>query len=73
MISFRIDWFDLLAAQGTLKSLFQHHNLEASILQCSAFFEVQLTSVRDYWKKHSCDYTDFVGKLMSVIGDKKNY
>ena len=39
LISFRIDWFDLLAVQGTLKSLLQHHNLKASILGCSAFFE----------------------------------
>ena len=38
LISFRIDWFDFLAVQGTLKSLLQHHNLTASILQCSAFF-----------------------------------
>ena len=38
LISFTIDWFDLLAVQGTLKSLLQHHNLKASILQCSAFF-----------------------------------
>ena len=38
LISFRIDWFDLLAVQGTLKSLLQHHNSKASILQCSAFF-----------------------------------
>ena len=43
LISFRIDWFDLLAVQGTLKSLFQHRNSEASILQCSAFFIVQLS------------------------------
>ena len=43
LISFRIDWFDLLAVQGTLKSLFQHHNLKASVLQCSAFFMVQLS------------------------------
>ena len=42
LISFRIDWFDLLAVQGTLKSLLQHHNLKASILQCSAFFMVQI-------------------------------
>ena len=55
LISFRINWFDLLAAQGTLKSLFQHHNLKPSILQCSAFFEVQLTSVHGYWKNHSFD------------------
>ena len=47
-ISFRIDWFDLLAVQGTLKSLIQHHCLKASILQGSAFFMVQLTSVHDY-------------------------
>ena len=43
LISFRIDWFDLRAVQGTLKSLLQHHNLKASIIQCSAFFVVQLS------------------------------
>ena len=43
LISFRIDWFDLLAVQGTLKSLLQHHNSKASILQCWAFFMVQLS------------------------------
>ena len=43
LISFRIDWFDLLGVQGTLKSLLQHHNLKPSILQCSAFFMVQLS------------------------------
>ena len=43
LISFRIDWFDLPVVQGTLKSLFQHHSLKASILQCSAFFMVQLS------------------------------
>ena len=43
LISFRIDWLDLLAVQGTLKSLFQHHGSKASILQCSAFFTVQLS------------------------------
>ena len=42
LISFRIDWFDLLAVQGTLKSLLQHHHSKASVLQCSAFFMVQL-------------------------------
>ena len=41
-ISFEIDWFDLLAAQGTLKSLLQHHSLKASVLQCSPFFMVEL-------------------------------
>ena len=43
LISFRINWFDLLAVQETLKSLFQHHNLKASILQQSAFFMIQLS------------------------------
>ena len=43
LISFRINWFDLLAVQGTLKSLLQHHSSKASILQCSAFFIVQLS------------------------------
>ena len=43
LISFRMDWLDLLAVQGTLKSLLQHHSLKASILWCSAFFTVQLS------------------------------
>ena len=43
LISFRIDWLDLIAVQGTLKSLLQHHSSKASILQCSAFFIVQLS------------------------------
>ena len=48
LISFRMDWLDLLAVQGTLKSLLQHHSSKASVLQCSAFFIVQLTSIHDY-------------------------
>ena len=55
LISFRIHWLDLLAVQGTLKSLLQHHSSKASILQHSAFFIVQLTSIHDYWKNHSFD------------------
>ena len=55
LISFRMDWLDLLVVQGTLKSLLQHHNSKASILWCSAFFIVQLTSIPDYWKNHSFD------------------
>ena len=56
LISFRIDWFDFLAVQGTLKSLLQHHSEKASILQCSAFFIAQLsTSIHDYWKNHGLD------------------
>ena len=53
LISFRIDWFDVLLVQGTLKSLLQHHSSKASILWCSAFFMVQLTSTHDHWKNHS--------------------
>ena len=53
LISFRMDWLDLLAAQGTLKSLLQHHSSKASILLHSAFFIV--TSIHDRWKNHSLD------------------
>ena len=56
LISFRIDRFDLLTVQRTLKSLLQHHNLKASIFWCSAFFMVQL--LYDYGKNHSFDYID---------------
>jgi len=55
LISFRMDWLDLFAVQGTLKSLLQHHSSKASILWRSAFFTVQLTSIHDYWKNHSLD------------------
>ena len=67
LISFRIDWFDLLAVQGTLQSLLQHHSSKASIFRCSAFFIVQLS--------HPCMTTGktialtrrtFVGKVMSL-------
>ena len=51
LISFRIDWWDLLAVQGTLKSLLQHHSSKASILHCSTFFMVQLSSIHHCWKK----------------------
>ena len=53
LISFRMDWLDLLAVQGTLKSLLQHHSSKASILRHSAFFTVQL--IHDLWKNHSLD------------------
>ena len=52
LISFRIDWLELLAAQEILKSLLQHHSSKASILWRSAFFIVQLTSIHEYWKNH---------------------
>ena len=55
LISFRMDWLDLLTVQGTLKSLLQHHSSKASILRHSAFLIVQLTSIDDYWKNHSFD------------------
>ena len=55
LISFRMDWLDLLAVQGTLKSLLQHHTSKAAILRWSAFFTVQLSHLHDYWKKHSLD------------------
>ena len=58
LISFKIDLFDLLAVQGTLKSLLQHHSSKASVLWCSAFFMVQLIPVHDYQKNHSFDYRD---------------
>ena len=59
LISFRMDWFDLLAVQGTLKSLFQHHSSKASILWRSAFFMVQLSHpYMTTEKNHSFDYTD---------------
>ena len=51
LISFRMDWLDFLAVQGTLKSLLQHHSSKASVLQCSGFFIVKLTSIHDYQKK----------------------
>ena len=56
LISFRMDWLDLLAVQGTLKSLLQHHSSKASILWSSAFFfSPTFTSIHDYWKNHSLD------------------
>ena len=68
LISFRMDWLDLLAVQGTLKSLLQHHSSKVSILRCSAFFKVQLS--------HPCVTTGktivltrqtFVGKVLSLL------
>ena len=67
LISFRIDWFDLLAVQGTLKSLLQHHNLKPSILEHSAFFMVQLSHPYTITKNHRFDICAFVGKVMSLL------
>ena len=55
LLSFRMDWFDLLEVPGTLKSLLQHHSSKASILWHSAFLIVQLTSIHRYRKNHSFD------------------
>ena len=68
LISFRIDWFDLLAVQGTLKSLLQHHSSKASILQCSAFFIVQLSHpYMTTGKTIALTRWIFVGKVMSLL------
>ena len=68
LISFRIDWFDLLVVQGTLKSLLQHHSSKASILQCSAFFIVQLSYLyMTTGKTIALTRRTFVGKGMSLL------
>ena len=68
LISFRMDWLDLLAVQRTLKSLLQHHNSKASILRCSAFFIVQLSHPYMITGKTIVLTTGtFVGKMMSIF------
>ena len=68
LISFRMDWFDLFAAQGTLKSLLQHHSSKASILRCSAFFTVQLSHpYMTTGKTIALTRRTFVGKVMSLL------
>ena len=68
LISFRIDWLDLLAVQGTLKSLFQHHISNASILQHSAFYVVQLSHpYMTTGKTIALTRWTFVGKVMSLL------
>ena len=67
LISFRIDWLDILAVQGTLKSLLQHHSSKASILRCSAFFIVQLSHPYVITVKTiALTRQTFVGKVMSL-------
>ena len=67
LISFWIDWFDLFAVQGTLKSLLQHHSPKASILRCSAFFTVQLSHpYMTTGKTIALTRWTFVGKVMSL-------
>ena len=68
LISFRMDWLDPLAGQGTLKSLLQHHSSKASILQCSAFFIVQLSHpYMTTGKTKALTKWTFVGKVMSLL------
>ena len=68
LISFRIDWLDLLAVQGTLKSLLQHHSLKASILQSSAFFIVQLSHpYTSTGKTTALTRWTFVGRVTSLL------
>ena len=65
-----MDWFDVLAVQGTLKSLLQHHISEASVLWHSDFFMAQLffmLSIHDYWKNVALTILIFVGKVMSLL------
>ena len=67
LISFRMDWLDLLAVQGTLKSLLHHHSSKASVLQCSAFFTVQLSHpYMTTGKTIALTRQTFVGKVMSL-------
>ena len=67
-ISFRMDWLDLLAVQGTLKSLLQFHSSKASIVQCSAFFTVQLSHpYMTTGKTIALTRWTFVGKVMSLL------
>ena len=67
LISFRIDWLDLLAVQGTLKSLLQHHSSKASVLRHSAFFIVQLSHPYLTTGKALALRQTFVGKVMSLL------
>ena len=71
LISFRMDWFDLLAVQGTLMSLLQHHSSKPSILWCSAFFMVQLSHpYMTTGKTIALTRWTFVGKVMSLLFNK---
>ena len=68
LISFRMDWLDLLAVQGTLKSLLQHHSSKASILWCSAFFTIQLSHpYMTIGKTIALTRRTLVGKVMSLL------
>ena len=68
LVSFRMDWLDLLAVHGTLKSLLQHHSSKASLLQCSAFFTVQLShAYMTTGKTIALTRRTFIGKVISLL------
>ena len=70
LISFKIDWFELLAVQGTLKSLLQHHSLKASTLWCSDFFTVQLSHLyMTFGKTTGLTIRTFVSKVMPLVSN----
>ena len=71
LISFRMDWLDLLPIQGTIKSLLQHHSSKSSILMCSAFFMLQLSQpYMTIGKTIALSLWTFVGKVMSLLFNK---
>ena len=68
LISFRIEWFDLLAVQETLKSLLQHHSFKSIHSSALSFlYGPTLTSIHDYWKNDSFDYTDFASNIIPLL------
>ena len=67
LISFRMDWLDLLAVQGTLKSLIQHHSSKASVFRHCFLYSPTLTFIHDCWKNHSLTRQTFVSKVMSLF------
>ena len=74
LISFRIDWFDLLAFQGTLRGLLQHHNWKASVLRYSTFLMVQLSHPYMTTEKHHIlAYTDLFDKVMSLLNSLSRF
>ena len=67
LISFRVDWLDLLAVQGALKSLVQHHSLKTSVLWCLCFFMIQLSDPSQLLAKSVLTIQTFVGRMMILL------
>ena len=67
LISFKIDWFDCLTVQGTLKSVLQHHSLKASFICHSLLYGPALTSVHDQWKNHRFDYMNLCLQCLNIL------